>query len=1076
MVECWFIKNQTKIIHVANILATQHILQYKMYNLTPDTMYYFKVQAHNEAGAGLYTNIINVSTTHENPVPLLFIVSWFDVLKVLDVDLQISFPLKKCLAREVAYLALERKIYWINDKWELMTCDFDLNAIEVNNCTKITDVDLSVSNLCIDWVARNLYWEEYNYMNNIVTIIKLDLSLWQTSIVKDNIINLGINWVSSLIVLPSTGYLYWIEEVGWNTPSSIYYKIMQSDLNGKNIKPFLKNNSCSCSYKKQLEKVIFMQVDYTNVDKPLMYWICKENYLIVTDIYGCSCNLILTVQNNEIRFSRIMIDKINLYLYDYKTRVIYILKKKYALLDSKENAIKYVEKVDNLDKRVNDVIALSNSLQTYPPTKCLVPDIKEFQFKVINFLKEKATTTNYSIVLNIPESIPIDGCKKYNLPTTMYIISVRYQTCLNNDLGEFYVKTYKRLYEIQNLTPFTTYTLKFALTNLYVDKLSMKLQFGEDIILKTKPIKPNSPENVTVQVLKPTLAVIYWLPPKNINCVAVTYEVHWMLHLFPNGTRKTFTQKEYDIHLINQSERTTDGKFFMSSHHLVPGQEYLAFVRVYLLNFSNFSNDSSIKNVYAFPEPNNLTLSGFSINRLNISWNLSDNITHYTLKYKQVYTQIWQIANKTKVYNYTVEYYIENLLPGTLYEFCLILRYCNYKEEFIWPSDGEFTFKTQEIFATHYDLIIISTIAGLTIGVYCFYHLYYSYRKWKKSNNEQVSPSTMNDIKLATLDEIPQTGNIQPNAMYASRLQFNRNKLTLTIVEKNQITLEKFVGSGAFGKVFQGTVKDLEEPGPIPVAIKMLHSNASSQQITEFFREAKSMSHFRHTHVLRLLSICIDGNSPWLILELMEVDLLTYLRESRTFQPSDSQALRLQDLLAMCEDVARGCCYLEKLHFVHRDLACRNCLISSRNRENRVVKIGDFGLTRDIYKNQYYRTRGGFFPVCWMAPESFVDGIFTSQSDVWAFGVVMWEIMSLGEQPYSTRNDFQVIEYVRSGGKLLQPLNCPSTLYELMQHCWNVANDRPNFEFCLNNIVSLRNSTEDATLSSVDVIRNAEIN
>ncbi|XP_072757280.1 proto-oncogene tyrosine-protein kinase ROS-like isoform X2 [Anoplolepis gracilipes] len=1079
MAQYWFIENLKKIMYVANISATQHILQYKAYNLRPDTMYYFKVQAYNEAGAGPYTNFINVSTIQENPLPLLFIASLVDPLKVLDVDLRISFPLKKYIPKNIVYLELERKIYWISNKSELMTCDFDLNAIEVNNCIKITDVHNSARYLCIDWVARNLYWIEYDYSKKshkqIAKIMKLDLALWQTGIVKDNnIILRGNYWVSTLNVLPSTGYFYWFK-----MDSSFNYEAMQSDFNGKNKKPFWKNNLCSCAYRKQLKKRIFMQVDYTNIDTPLMYWICRESktYLIATDIYGCRCNLILKVHNNKTSFSYLTIDNINLYWYNNK--ILYILEKKYALLKNKENTLKYVQEVNISDYYVSEIIAMSNSVQPYPSTRCLLPDIEEFQSKVINFLKEKTTTTNYSIVLNIPESIPINECKRYNLATTMYIISVRYQTCLNNDpdeFDEFYVETYKQHYEIQNLTPLTTYTLKFALRNFYVNKFSMKLQFGEDVILRTTPGKLNAPENVTVQVLTPTLAVVYWMPPKNINCVAVTYEVHWMSHFFPNGTRKTITQKEYDIRLINQSERTTDDKFFMSSHHLVPEHEYLAVVRAYPVNFSNFFSES-IKNVYAFLKPNNLTLRGFSINRLNISWNLSDNITHYTLKYKQVHTQIWQIANKTKVYNYTVEYYIKNLLPGTLYEFRLILRYCNYEEEFIWPSDGEFTFKTHEIFATHYHLIILSTIASLTIGVYCICHLYYSYRKWKKSNNEQVLRSTITNVELATIDEIPQIGNIQSKAMYASRLQFNRNELTLTIVEKKQITLTKLVGRGAFGKVFQGIVKDLEEPGPTPVAIKMLRSNASSQQITEFFREAKFMSHFRHSHVLRLLSICIDGDSPWLILELMEVDLLTYLRESRAFQPADSQALRLQDLFAMCEDVARGCCFLEKLHIVHRDLACRNCLISSRNRENRIVKIGDFGLARDIYKDQYYRKRGeGLLPVRWMAPESLVDGIFTSQSDVWAFGVLMWEIMSLGEQPYPAKSNDQVLEYVRSGGKLPKPFNCPPTLYELMQHCWNVANDRPNFVFCLNNIVFLRNSTEDATLSSVDVIRNAEIN
>ncbi|XP_025265569.1 proto-oncogene tyrosine-protein kinase ROS-like [Camponotus floridanus] len=330
----------------------------------------------------------------------------------------------------------------------------------------------------------------------------------------------------------------------------------------------------------------------------------------------------------------------------------------------------------------------------------------------------------------------------------------------------------------------------------------------------------------------------------------------------------------------------------------------------------------------------------------------------------------------------------------------------------------------------------------------------------------------MTDIELGILHEVS-CEYTRFNTIYSPMLHYNPDECAITKIARKQIIFGKIIGSGAFGKVYQGNVKNLESSGTeISVAIKTLRTDASSHEKKRLLKEAELMNRFRHKHILRLLGVCLDGISPFLVLELMETgDLLKYLRDCRNLEASDSHALRLQDLFAMCEDVAQGCCYLEELRFVHRDLACRNCLVSSRNRENRIIKIGDFGLARNIYQNDYYRMRGeDLLPVRWMAPESLMINIFTSQSDVWSFGVLMWEITSLGEQPYSGKANEEVINYVRAGGRLPMPLNCPSALYQLMLRCWSSADARPNFNFCLKNIIALRKNIEDILLSPVDTI------
>uniref|UniRef100_A0A4W3GKN5 Tyrosine-protein kinase receptor n=1 Tax=Callorhinchus milii TaxID=7868 RepID=A0A4W3GKN5_CALMI len=307
------------------------------------------------------------------------------------------------------------------------------------------------------------------------------------------------------------------------------------------------------------------------------------------------------------------------------------------------------------------------------------------------------------------------------------------------------------------------------------------------------------------------------------------------------------------------------------------------------------------------------------------------------------------------------------------------------------------------------------------------------------------------DYKLSKLRTSTIMTDYNPNYCFAGK---TTSISDLKEVSRKNILLIRGLGHGAFGEVYEGQVTSIPgEPSPLQVAVKTLPEMCSEQDELDFLMEALIISKFCHQNIVRCIGVSLQALPRFILLELMAGgDIKSFLREYRPKlgQPS---TLSMLDLLNVARDIARGCQYLEENHFIHRDIAARNCLLTFKG-PGRVAKIGDFGMARDIYRASYYRKGGrAMLPVKWMPPEAFMEGIFTSKTDTWSFGVLLWEIFSLGYMPYPSKSNQEVLEFVTSGGRMDPPKNCPGPVYRIMTQCWqHQPEDRPNFATILERI------------------------
>ncbi|ESO84361.1 hypothetical protein LOTGIDRAFT_73042, partial [Lottia gigantea] len=267
-----------------------------------------------------------------------------------------------------------------------------------------------------------------------------------------------------------------------------------------------------------------------------------------------------------------------------------------------------------------------------------------------------------------------------------------------------------------------------------------------------------------------------------------------------------------------------------------------------------------------------------------------------------------------------------------------------------------------------------------------------------------------------------------------------RQNITALLVPRSKLDVGELIGKGNFGAVYKAQYQRSPDEKQVQVAVKTLQCKGNdSETIQTFLQDTVVLKDLQHPNILPLVGVCVTvSDDPLIIMPFMATeDLKSYIREP-------SKNLTVLELLDFASQIVKGMVYLEDVKVIHRNLAARNCIVS----EDKKIQLTDCGITKTLFNKDYYTSTDsvGKSLMKWLAPETIENFVFSHKSDVWAYGVVLWELLTRGVTPYPDVDSNDLVQYLDDGKRMKKPKQCTQPIYDIMLKCWSQApNERPTF-------------------------------